>query len=140
MQSAAKFQKDFDGVPEPLPEPTIPDLSTLKIPKLYLGENTNGTPVLTSTATNVINSASVPVKPSAEPVVDPQRIQVTAAAAPPLAEVELKSEQPTPAPRKKQEKKRIVVRDEAGDDDGDVAFAWEEIDPRIDPKNGRWKE
>jgi alkylhydroperoxidase/carboxymuconolactone decarboxylase family protein YurZ len=34
--SAAKFEKEFGGVAEPMPEPTIPDLSCLRIPELYL--------------------------------------------------------------------------------------------------------
>ena len=115
MQSVVKFEKDCGGVPEPsCPEPTIPDLSYLRSPELYLASDDH----------MVVGAGSV---------------QEAGIAAPKAAVVPVV----VPVVVAKEERKAIAeVKHEIehDDDDAGVLFAWEEVDERNDSKTGSWKE
>ena len=173
-QAAAKFDKEFHGVPDPCPEPTIPDLSTLRIPEVYLGNTTTSATTtartisetkLTLTTTNdtfankilsapLLDKALAPAGKTDAIIREepPQHIQVIAAAATSIVDEDKEPESKivdvvapssdsggVPSARKKERKKKKIIIQDEGSDDADVAFAWEELDPRIDTKSGSWK-
>ncbi|KAH7619545.1 hypothetical protein Ndes2526B_g06524 [Nannochloris sp. 'desiccata'] len=111
--SAAKFEKEFHGVPEPLPEPTIPDMSCLRIPELYLvGQEDNTTQQSKGEEKNSTDEARV--------------IPIAAAAAGGEAKIE---NQKAAAPVFF-ENEQGKQRNGADDIDDGISFAWEELDSR----------
>ena len=118
LQSAAKFEKDFNGVPEPLPEPTIPDLSGLRIPELYLlgHDESIHVDVKQEKLEKAGNDVVVNVAASGGSKFGEQKSAVPApAAAPPL---------------EKEAQGQCTDDKYVDGDDDDVTFVWEELDSR----------
>jgi hypothetical protein len=112
LQSAAKFEKEFGGVAEPLPEPTIPDISCLRIPELYLiGQEGNTQAKLRGEKREESNHDVISTRVAAGGGDGTSQQQRASA----------------PAFEKKQE---VQLNEAKHIDDDGVTFAWEELDTR----------
>ena len=107
------------------PEITIPDPTTVRVPEVFLLGQDPAAQTSNASAAAVPRQAQQPAA-AADEKVDKAGDNTRS----PEALVEAAVEAPEGA--------GAAAADD--DEDDGITFAWEEVDPRIDPKTGEWRE